>query len=95
MDFKVSEDVHPITDFRHHPQEMWQRTRKSHRPLILTHRGRPAMVVEDAEAFEHRQERLELLEAVVQGLAEAERGELHPHQEVMAELQRRGNVKAR
>lgn len=95
MEFKVSEDVHPITDFRHHPQEMWQRTRKSKRPLILTHRGRPAMVVEDAEAFEQRQERLELLERVVQGLAEAERGELHSHQEVMAEFRRRLSAKSR
>lgn len=95
MNFKVSEDVHTITDFRHHPQEMWQRAKKSNRPLILTHRGRPAMVVEDAEAFERRQERFELLEAVVEGLAEAERGELHPHREVMAEFQRRVKAKIR
>lgn len=95
MEFKVSEDVHPITDFRHHPQEMWQRTKKSKRPLILTHRGRAALVVEDAEAFERRQERLELLEAVVQGLAEAERGELHAHREVMAELRHQVNAKIR
>ena len=63
-----------------------QKIKKTRRPLILTHRGRSAAIVEDVKEYENRLERLELLEAIVRGLQAAEKGELVSHKDAMRKL---------
>ena len=84
---KLTEDVIPVTDFRNKAAELLQKVKKTRRPLILTQRGRSAAVLEDVKEYETRQERLELLEAIVQGLQAAEKGDLIPHVEAMRKLE--------
>jgi len=86
MKTNLAEDVTPVTDFRAKTTELLQKIKKTRRPLILTHRGRSAAIVEDVKEYENRLERLELLEAIVRGLQAAEKGELVSHKDAMRKL---------
>lgn len=88
MKANLAEDVTPLTDFRTKAADLLEKIKKTRRPLILTQRGRSAAVVEDVREYEHRLERLDLLEAIVRGLQAAEKGDRIPHEEAMRRLDR-------
>jgi len=83
---KPSEDLIPVSDFRIRTAEVVAKLKKNKRPIILTQRGRSAAVLEDVREYERRVERLELLEAIVDGIRAAERGAVVSHSKAMAEL---------
>jgi len=83
---RLLEDLTPISDFRTRTAEIVAKVRKTKRPLILTQRGRSAAVLEDIEEFEKKEERLELLEAILKGLQAAEKGKVVPHAKAMSQL---------
>lgn len=83
---RFSEDLTPISDFRVHAAEIMARVKKTKRPVILTQRGRSTAVLEDVHEYERRAERLDLLEAILEGLRAAERGQVVSHTKAMAEL---------
>ena len=83
---KLSEDITPVTEFRTKAADLIQKIKKTHRPLILTQRGRSAAVLEDVVTYEDRLEKLALLESIVRGLQAAERGDLTSHKEAMRQV---------
>ncbi|MGH7410556.1 MAG: type II toxin-antitoxin system Phd/YefM family antitoxin [Candidatus Methylomirabilis sp.] len=85
---RFSEDLTPISDFRVRTAPILDKVKNTRRPVSLTQRGRSAAVLEDVREYEHREERLELLEAILVGLRAAEKGEVIPHAKAMAELDR-------
>ena len=82
---RLSEDLTPISDFRLRTAELVSKVKKTKCPIILTQRGRSAAVLEDIREFERKAERLELLEAIVEGLHAAEKGNTVSHAKAMAE----------
>jgi prevent-host-death family protein len=85
---RLSEDLTPISDFRLRTAELVAKVKKTGRPIILTQHGRSAAVLEDVKEYERKSERLELLEAIVEGLGAAEKGNVLSHAKTMAELDR-------
>ncbi len=83
---RLSEDLTPISDFRIRTAEIVAKVRKTKRPLILTQRGRSAAVLEDIGEYEKKVERLELLEAILNGLRAAEKGEVVTHAKAMSKM---------
>ncbi len=83
---KPSEDLVPVSDFRIRTAEVVAKVKKNKRPVILTQRGRSAAVLEDVGEYERRLERLDLLEAILDGIRAAERGAVVSHSKAMAEL---------
>ncbi len=83
---KPSEDLVPVSDFRIRTAEVVAKVKKNKRPVILTQRGRSAAVLEDVGEYERRVDRLELLEAILDGIRAAERGAVVSHSKAMAEL---------
>ncbi len=83
---RLLEDLTPISDFRVRTAEIVAKVKKTKRPLILTQRGRSAAVLEDIEEYEKKEERLELLEAILKGLQAAEKGKVVTHAKAMSQL---------
>ena len=86
MKASLTEDITPLTDFRNNTAKLLQKIKKTHRPLILTQKGRSTAVVEDVKEYEIRLERLELLEAIVRGFQASEKGDVISHDEAMRTL---------
>jgi len=68
MQTKFSEDVVPLTDLKINPGKVVNRAKETHRPILLTSRGRGIAVVQDLEAYENNGEELAFVKAIAQGL---------------------------
>ncbi|MBM3268554.1 MAG: type II toxin-antitoxin system Phd/YefM family antitoxin [Candidatus Sericytochromatia bacterium] len=59
------------------------------RQVVVTHQGKPAAVIISAEDFDRIQERERFLTAVARGMADLTAGRVVPHDQVVAEFERR------
>ncbi len=71
---KFSEDVIPLTDLKVNPGRVVSQVDKTHRPVLLTSRGRGVAVVQSVRDYEEEAEERAFLKAVVQGLVDVEQG---------------------
>lgn len=74
MQSKFSEDVVPLSDLKINPGKIVGRASETHRPILLTSRGRGVAVVQGLEDYERTVEELRFVKAVAQGLADIRDG---------------------
>jgi len=72
---KFSEDVVPLSDLKVNPGRVVSQVDKTHRPVLLTSRGRGVAVVQSIKDYEDETEERAFLKAVVQGLVDVEQGQ--------------------
>ena len=72
--FYVSQDILPIGDFKTHAGRVLRRLRADGRPVVITQHGRPAGVLLSPEEYDRLRQHDRFLEAVHEGLADAEAG---------------------
>lgn len=79
----------PVTDFLRNHKAHVKRLKKTRTPEVLTVNGKAEVIVQDVESYQHLLDRLnhmEALTAIQEGMASAERGELKPAAQVLAEM---------
>ncbi len=74
MQTKFSEDVIPLSDLKINPGKVVVRANDTHRPILLTSRGRGVAVVLGLDDYEKSVEELRFLRAIAQGLADVRDG---------------------
>lgn len=74
MQVKFSEDVVPLSDLKINPGKVVGRAQETHRPILLTSRGRGIAVVQGLEDYERTTEELRFVKAVAQGLMDVRDG---------------------
>lgn len=74
METKFSEDVIPLSDLKVNPGKVVNRVNDTHRPVLLTSRGRGVAVVQGLNEYEKTAEELRFIKAVAQGLADIREG---------------------
>lgn len=74
MQVKFSEDVVPLSDLKINPGKVVGRAQDTHRPILLTSRGRGIAVVQGLEDYERTAEELRFVKAVAQGLWDVREG---------------------
>jgi prevent-host-death family protein len=74
MIVKFSEDVVPLIDLKANPGRVGRQVAETHRPVLLTSRGRGVAVVLSVVDFERDADERAFLRAVVAGLADLEAG---------------------
>jgi prevent-host-death family protein len=76
MQIKFSEDVIPLTDLKINPGKIVNQTKESHRPVLLTSRGRGVAIVQGLDDYERDQEQIAFIKAIAQGLVEIKNGQV-------------------
>ena len=71
---KFSEDVVPLTDLKVNPGRVVNHAAHSHRPVLLTSRGRGVAIVQSVSDYEAVEEERAFMKAVVAGLGDLEAG---------------------
>jgi len=71
---KFSEDIVPLSDMKVNPGRIVNQVDKTHRPVLLTNRGRGVAVVQSLRDYETETEERAFLRGVVQGLMDLEEG---------------------
>ena len=74
MQTKFSEDVVSLSDLKVNPGKVINHANDSHRPVLLTSRGRGVAVVQGLAEFEKNSEELAFVKAIAQGLMDIEEG---------------------
>ena len=90
---RLDKDVVSYTECRQTLADCMQRTRRTHRPLVITQNGHAASILLDISDFEDlwadneaRREREELSRSVEISRDQFERGEFVSHHDLMARL---------
>jgi prevent-host-death family protein len=71
---KFSEDIVPLSDLKVNPGRIVSQVDKTHRPVLLTNRGRGVAVVQSLKDYETENEERSFLRGIVQGLMDLEEG---------------------
>lgn len=71
---KFSEDVVPLGDLKVNPGRVVSQVDRTHRPVLVTSRGRGVAVVQALSDYESGSDERAFLRAVVQGLMDLEEG---------------------
>ncbi|MFK5949228.1 MAG: type II toxin-antitoxin system Phd/YefM family antitoxin [Methylococcales bacterium] len=74
MQIKFSEDVIPLSELKVNPGKIVNRAKNTHRPILLTSRGKGIAVVQGLAEYEESQETREFMKAITQGLIEIKEG---------------------
>jgi len=74
MAIKFSEDIVPLSDLKVNPGKVVNHAQDTHRPILLTSRGRGVAVVQSLEEYENLEEERAFMKAVTQGLVEIKEG---------------------
>ena len=74
MRTKFSEDVIPLTDLKVNPGKVVNHAKDTHRPILLTSRGRGVAVMQGLEEYEKNEEERGFMKAVAAGLMEVREG---------------------
>ena len=60
-----SSNIHTITEFSRKPAEHLKRLSKLKQPEMLTHNGKPAVVIQDAESYERMAELADYADSIL------------------------------
>lgn len=74
MATKFSQDIVPLSDLKVNPGKIVNRAKDTHRPILITSRGRGVAVVQGLEEYENLEEERAFMKAVTQGLVEIKEG---------------------
>ncbi|MGZ8918911.1 MAG: type II toxin-antitoxin system Phd/YefM family antitoxin [Methylobacter sp.] len=86
MPTKFSEDVIPLSDLKINPGRVVNQVKETHRPVLLTSRGRGVAVVQDLDDYEKNQEERAFMKAIAQGLMDVKNGNVMDLSEVKTRL---------
>jgi len=74
MNVKFSEDVVPLSSIKINPGKYVKQVEETHRPLLLTSRGKGVAVMQSLSDYEKSEEERIFMRSVLQGIRETEEG---------------------
>ncbi|MBU2870382.1 type II toxin-antitoxin system Phd/YefM family antitoxin [Colwellia sp. E2M01] len=86
MQSKFSEDVIPLSDFKINPGKVVNHAKDSHRPILVTSRGRGIAVVQGLDDYEKVAEELAFTKAIAKGMLDIKEGNKSSIDDVKARL---------
>lgn len=86
MQPKFSEDVIPLSDLKINPGKVVNHAKDSHRPVLITSRGRGVAVVQGLDEYEKNIEELAFTKAIAKGMLDIKEGKKSDIDDVKARL---------
>lgn len=81
------DDVVPISELRMKAAEIVARAHQTKQPVLITRRGRSAVVLIDVAEYQRQQRRMALLEHIALGKRDVAAGRVHSQDQIEAELE--------
>lgn len=74
MNFSISSDIEPLSEFRKKSADFVKRLKKEKHPIVLTQHGKSAAVLLDVSEYEHLAKKIEMLEDLLEAKQQVEQG---------------------
>ena len=87
---KLSRDIESLTKFKRNTPTLLKQLKKTKEPMVLTVKGKAAVVVQDAEAYEELlriKDRMETIAGIKHGLESMRKGEGIDAEQFFAEFE--------
>ena len=91
----ITKDIHSLTSFRRNSAQLMKQLKKSHRPVILTVKGKAEAVVQDAESYQKLLDiaaKADVYEAIRQGLDDVSTSRTMPANEVFETIRKKHGI---
>ena len=91
----ITSDIQSLTTFRRRSGDFMKQLKKTRRPVVLTVKGKPAAIVQDAEAYQRLLDiaaRADAEEGIRQGLDDVAHGRTRPAREAFDEIRRKHGI---
>jgi len=91
----ITAEIQSLTTFRRQSGQFMKQLKKSKRPVVLTVKGKPQAVVQDAEAYQQLLDiaaQADVAEAIRQGLADVAQGRTRPAGDVFEEIRQQHGI---
>jgi prevent-host-death family protein len=91
----ITKDIQPMTTFRNHSAAIMRHLKDTKRPMVLTVNGKAAVVVQDAEAYQHLLDLAATADAdegIRQGLADLESGRTRQARAIFDEIRAQSGI---
>ena len=82
----LKSDVIPVTELKNKTKEVLARVIRTHGPVLVTQKGRSAVVIMDVGSYQLEQKRLRLLEEISKGEREIMSSKGISHSEVLRRI---------
>lgn len=92
---KLARDIQSLSTFKRDTSKLMRQMKKSKEPMVLTVNGRAALVVQDAESYQHlleAKERMEAIEGIRRGLESMKKKRGMPADEFFASFFARNKI---
>ena len=86
MTIDLAEDFKTATEVKAGLRQVLSQVHTTHRPVVITVKGKPDAVILGVEDYERQRRSLELLNAAVEGERDVREGRVRPAREVLEEL---------
>jgi len=88
MDFSISKDIEPLSEFRKKSADFIKRLKREKQPIILTQHGKSAAVLVDVSEYERFTRKLEMLEDLLEAKQQVEQGKTHSMAEAKERIEK-------
>ena len=91
----ITKDIQSLTTFRRRSGDFMKQLKQTRRPVVLTVKGKPAAIVQDAEAYQRLLDiaaRADAEEGIRQCLEDAKQGKVRPAREVFKDFESRHGI---
>jgi prevent-host-death family protein len=92
----ITKDIQSLTTFRRRSGDFMKQLKKSKRPVVLTVKGKTAVIVQDAEAYQRLLDVAASADAeggIRQGLEDVKKGRTRPAREFFDEFEAKHGIR--
>jgi prevent-host-death family protein len=89
MPISVTEDIRSVSELKRDTKKIFRHLHETGRPLVVTVKGRPDVVLLDAAVYEKRLAEINLTRLMSEAEADVREGRVRPAREAMKDIRRR------
>lgn len=92
MPFSVTEDIRSVSELKRDTKKIFRHLRDTGRPVVVTVKGKPGVVLLDAAVYEKRLAEANLVRLLAEGEADIRAGRVRPAREALKVVRRRAGL---
>jgi prevent-host-death family protein len=92
MPISVTEDIRSVSELKRDTKKIFRHLHETGRPVVVTVKGKPGVVLLDAAVYERRLAEINLSRLLSEGEEDIRRGKVRPAREAIKDIRRRAGV---
>jgi prevent-host-death family protein len=92
MPISVTEDIRSVSELKRDTRKIFRHLHETGRPMVVTVKGKPDVVLLDAAVYERRLAEINLARLLAEGEEDIRAGRVRPAREAIKDIKRRAGL---